>query len=241
MDREVVPVLVKFFSQESHADQFIAGDLRLNRLGYFKKLEGSDGRPDRYEAIAAWYQPHNLSIEFSLFPQLNIRGEDLAGPVSLSFDDYDYLNIYCMSAIVVPETALRQPHFETNEVEAEEIRKAITFDERCIQFGEHAVIIETAAFVRQISKTLGRRFWLRTGLVEYYDDELFHGSFKRDEIPFRKQKRFKYQREFRICLDTGTRDNAPITLNIGKIDAAMKVRTRELNDLFQLRTEPVAA
>jgi hypothetical protein len=159
----------------------------------------------------------------------------------MSFDAYDHLHIYCMSAIVVPEKTIAQPTFDTNEIEVEEIRKALTFDERCLQFGEHAVIVDTRAFVGQLSKALGRRFWLRTGLVEYYDEELFHGSFKRDEIPFRKQKRFKYQREFRICIDTGTLDSAPITLNIGRIEASMKVRSKELNTLFQVRTEPVAA
>ncbi len=241
MSSDVVPVLVKFFSRESHADQFMAGDLYLNRLGYFKKLEGADGRPDRHEAVATWWQPNNLSIEFSLFPNLNITGKDLAGPVSMSFDAYDHLHIYCMSAIVVPEKAMAQPNFETNEIEAEEIRKALTFDERCLKFGEHAVIVDTRAFIGQISKALGRHFRLRTGLVEYYDEELFHGSFRRDEIALRKQKRFKYQREFRICIDTGTLDNEPITLNIGRIEASMKVRSEELNNLFQLRTEPVAA
>ena len=229
-----------FSRGSSHADQFIAGDLYLNRLGYFKKLEGADGRPDPHEAIATWWQPNDLSIEFSRFPKLNITGKDLAGPVSVSFDAYDHLHIYCMSAIVVPEKAMAQPNFETDEIEAEEIKKALAFDKRCLQFGEHAVIVDARVFVHQISKALGRRFWLRTGLVEYYDEELFHGSFKRDEIPFRKQKRFKYQREFRICIDTGMRDNAPITLNIGRIEASMKVRSRELNNLFQLRTELVA-
>jgi hypothetical protein len=51
--------LVKFFSEEQHANQFIAGQLYLNRLSYFKKVEAAseDGRPDANEAVAVWWQP----------------------------------------------------------------------------------------------------------------------------------------------------------------------------------------
>jgi len=78
-------------------------------------------------------------------------------------------------------------------------------------------------------------------LVKYYDDELFHGSFEHNEIPFRKQKRFAYQREFRICIDTGSGGTTPLHLNIGKIEASMKVKSRELNNMFRLTTNSIAA
>jgi hypothetical protein len=104
MSRQMIPYLVKFFSLEAHADQFIAGSLFMNRLSHFKKLEGrDDGRSDANEAVAMWWQPHDISITFSLFPHLNITGKDLAGPVSTSFDFHDHLHIFCMSAVVVPK------------------------------------------------------------------------------------------------------------------------------------------
>jgi hypothetical protein len=242
MSDDVVPVLVKFFAQECHADQFIAGNLRLNRLGYFKKLEGTDGRPDANEAVATWWQPHDISIQFSSFPHLNITSKDLAAPVSTSFDVHDHLHIFCMSSVVVPRTTLAQPSFECSEMEVDEIRKGLTFDRRCLAFGEHSVIVQSIPFIDQLKKAVSaRRHAMTAKLVKYYDDELFHGSFEHNEIPFRKQKRFAYQREFRVCIDTGLRGTTPLHLSIGKIEASMKVKSRDLNNMFRLTTSPIAA
>ena len=55
---------------------------------------------------------------------------------------------------------------------------------------------------------------LRAGLVRYYNDEVFNGEFKLKDVPFRKQRPFDYQREFRICIQTLDRSPAPRTFNI---------------------------
>jgi hypothetical protein len=244
VSRDIVHWLVKFFSKEEHADQFIAGKLYLNRLAYFKELEGNDGRPDADEAVASWWQPHDVSMQLSV-AQLNlttnITSKDLAAPVSTSYLAHDYLHVYCMSAVVVPEKVTTQMSFKCTDAEIEELRKALTFDDRCFQFGGHAVVVHTASFLEQMKKAaLSRRYRLRGRLVKYYDEELFHGSFKWDEIPFRKQKRFKYQREFRVCIDTGTRGSSPLLLDIGKIEHSIRVRSRELNRFFELKKHTAA-
>jgi hypothetical protein len=57
---------IKFFPRECYADQFLAGGLYFNTLGYFKQREDecSDGRMDTTEAVAMWWQPNTLSIKF---------------------------------------------------------------------------------------------------------------------------------------------------------------------------------
>ena len=41
-----------------------------------------------------------------------------------------------------------------------------------------------------------------------------------------KQEKFKWQNEFRIAFDTGTEDDKPVTIKIGKItDIAIKLDT----------------
>jgi hypothetical protein len=56
---------IKFFREEKHADQFMAGELYLNTLAHFKKVESEsdDGRDDPTEAIAMWWQPDDISIK----------------------------------------------------------------------------------------------------------------------------------------------------------------------------------
>jgi hypothetical protein len=63
MSRQMIPYLIKFFSLEAHADQFIADNLFMNRLSHFRKLEGrDDSRSDANEAIAMWWQPHDIIV-----------------------------------------------------------------------------------------------------------------------------------------------------------------------------------
>ena len=240
MSRQVIPYLVKFFSERSHADQFVAGSLFFNRLSYFKKIEGRDGRPDANEAVALWWQPNDISIQFSAVPELNITSKDLAGPVSMSYNYHDYLHIFCMYAISIPDYVFGQPTFECNEDEAASIKKLLTFDERCFQFGEFAVVVHTGSFIERLKTALKGRYACKARAVEYYDERLFHGSFDRNDIPFRKQKRFEYQREFRFCIDTGTKDVTPFILNIGSIeDISRRVQSKQLNSLFEFKSEPV--
>jgi hypothetical protein len=117
--------------------------------------------------------------------------------------------------------------------------RSLTFDDRCFQFGEHAVIVPTMPFLDKVkAAVLDRQYALTAKLVKYYDERLFHGSFKREDVPFSKQKRFEYQKEFRICINNGTRGTAPLTLNIGSIrDISLKMRSRQLNE----RLRPVSA
>jgi len=78
--------------------------------------------------------------------------------------------------------------------------------------------------------------------VTYYDDETFHGEIPPKDIPFRKQKRFSYQHEFRLCIDAPTQQDTPITINIGDLShICAKVEPSQLNSLFKLKLEPVKA
>jgi hypothetical protein len=78
--------------------------------------------------------------------------------------------------------------------------------------------------------------------VEYYDDETFSGAITENDIPFKKQKRFAHQREFRFCVDTGTRQNEPIKIDIGDIsNISEKVDPATLHGRLQLTPDPPAS
>jgi hypothetical protein len=59
MENQCILFLIKFFSEESHAEEFLAGNLYLNRLSYFKRLENRDDvtRRDPNEAVSLGFSP----------------------------------------------------------------------------------------------------------------------------------------------------------------------------------------
>jgi hypothetical protein len=78
--------LMKFFEREDWTDQFIAGHLYLNTLGYFKGMESvsSSDRGDPTEAVSMWIQPHVVVITLQV-PALGLKtaitAKDLAAPI----------------------------------------------------------------------------------------------------------------------------------------------------------------
>jgi hypothetical protein len=245
MAGETIWHLVKFCAEESHADRFVAGDLFMNRLSFFKQLEAEfdDGRPDSTEAVAMWWQPHDFSMTLTVpgIGETTITKADLAGPVSMAFDHHNYFHIFCMYAVHTHGFASVDGKFNCTPEEAEELRRQIRIDERCLRFGKFAVVTPAVPFLAQLKGALQHQCWRGSGkLVRYYDEETFHGEIKIEDIPFSKQKRFSYQQEFRICIEPKTFDRDPVTINIGSIAAiSAKIESLRLSDLLTLKTEPV--
>lgn len=236
---------IKFFTEEIHADQFIAGNLYMNTMSYFKTLENESdsGRPDLTEAIAHWWQPDDILVKFQLpgFGETKISKKDLAAPVSISFDYHNYVHVFCLYAIHTNGFRINDGKIDCTENRVEELRQQLRIDERCQRFGKYAVIIRPDLFLAQVREVLkGREFAYR--LVQYYDETTFHGMIPPRDIPFRKQKRFTYQQEFRICVYPKIVHNSPITINIGNIsNMTGKVLSSQLNSQLVLKTEAVAA
>jgi hypothetical protein len=235
--------LIKFFAEESHADQFLQGELFLNRLSYFKKLESAsaDGRPDAHEAVAMLWQPHDLVIDLNIpgIGKVKITKDDLAAPVSTSFDFHNHLHIFCMYAVQTVGFTLVDGKIDCSAEKAGALQKQLEIDERCLNFGKLAVIVQARPFMDQVTKAATGRYRLRAKSVKYYDETTLHGEIKPEDIPFSKQKRFEHQKEFRICVNTGTTGDSPLTMHIGDIRRiAAKVESSRLNDLLELKLEP---
>lgn len=213
--------LVKFFSEFEHAQQFLNGDLFMRRLSYFRREEDAEGRWDSTEGIWAWLQKQGLQIGMNLpnIGAISITEQDLAAPVGMSLSEPDDLYIFCMYAyyleVALPDDDLRDVYSEDRLAELE---AAMQIDPRCLRFGSHAVVIPWGPFLERIKRAAREQsLRLRAGLVRYYDDEVLNGQFELRDVPFRKQKRFDYQREFRICVQTLDRSPAPRTFNIGSL------------------------
>jgi len=242
---ETTPVIwyfVKFFSDEGHADEFMKGNLHLKRLGYFKKMEQQkdDGRRDSREAISHWWQPNDFVMKLTVpeFGEIEIKNEDLAGPVSMSLDFHENLHIFCLYSIRTIGFEVIDGKIDYAEDEAEILKKQLEVDSRNFEFGRFAVVTPATQFLDRLKLTLQERAqYFKGRLVEYYDDEIFHGAIKPNEIPFWKQKDFSYQNEFRICVNTKTVGDDPLDISIGNIsDICGKIQSDKINDLLSIQS-----
>jgi hypothetical protein len=243
MSAKKIWYFIKFFKEEVHADQFIRGTLYLNRLSFFRSIEEddncTDGRQDKTEALAIWLQPHDLVIEVKMpgVGEAKITKDDLAGPVSISYDHHDNFHIYCLYAVQTTGFGSIGGKLELTESEAAELQKQVAIDERCFKFWPFAVIVPADRFLSHVREPLqGTGHRVRGKLVEYYDDETFHGEITADEIPFKKQKRFSFQKEFRICVDTNTAGTDPLLIDIGEIShfSSAKMPSARVGEVFKL-------
>jgi hypothetical protein len=227
--------LVKFFTEEQHANDFLAGKLFLNRLAYFKNQENecSDGRSDTTEAIKMWLQPYDVKMSLSIqgIGTAEITSKDLAAPVSFANTNANYLHVFCMYAIYTDD-----PLPIDKQRLAQELKRKLSIDDRCMKFGPFAVIVPAYKFLNQMQEQLrAQKYIFQEKLVDYYDDKSFHGEFNDSDVPFKKQVRFAYQREYRIAVAPSLLASTPITIDIGPIDnlSAKKVESSGLNAILQ--------
>ena len=199
---------IKFFEREEWADQFMAGHLYLNTLGYFKGMESGGGadRGDPMEAVAMWLQPHDVIITLrvpDLQLETTITAKDLAAPIHFSSAYHDNLHLLCLTALHSDDVGIEDGKATGTLQEMKRLQQQLRVDPKCFEMGKYAVTIHALAFLRQLREALTRQHIAATGkLVGYYDDAIFHGKMAASEVHFSKQKRFTYQSEFRICFNS---------------------------------------
>lgn len=164
---------IKFFEKEEYAEEFVAGQLYLNTLSYFRRVEelGEGGRQDNAEGLAAWLQPGRTSIKISnpLLSHLSIRSQDLAEPVSIRFDAHDNLHLLCLYAIYINGVKFIGNSFECSPDQLQEIKKQLAIDPRCLGLGKYAVVMPAKSFIDHLKGVItGSPHLLRVvgGLVE---------------------------------------------------------------------------
>jgi hypothetical protein len=241
-------LFIKFFQNGGWAEDFIKGKMYLNRLSVFKKMEAlyqEDGRPDTNEAVAMWWQPHrfHMTLNEPRVGSVQIAEKDLAAPTSMSFEHHDHFHVLCLHSIYTSGLPFADGKFHLEGPgQIDELRKQIRIDPRCFNFGPHAVIINARPFIERFIGVLrqqGRKF--TGGLVRYYDDTTFNGEIPRGRILFHKQKRFEYQREFRVAVEPIILGADPLVVDIGDISQfAGKSSSHKLNELLQVNLDKAA-
>jgi len=232
--------LIKFFKEKVHADHFIDGYLYMNRLSFFKKIENvsDEGRRDDNEAVSHWLQPDNIIVKISVpaIGEIEITGKDLAAPISMQSAYHDNLHIFCMYAMWTDGFELIDGKINYAKEDSQRLKDQVQVDERCLSFGEYAVIVPAVQFIEKVKIALEReKKTSRMRLVDYFDGEKFNGEIDVREIPFKKLDKFSYQKEFRICIDNPTKGDDPHTLCLGNItEISALVKSSEINKLFNI-------
>lgn len=238
--------LVKFFQKEEYADSFLNGNLHLNRLSYFIDLEKKGSgvdlvRPDKYEGVIQLLQPNSdLNMILSV-PKLGIthvlHGNQMAGPLSMTSDYVTNMHVFCMYALKTTYEYNEKGEFNIPDSELEKLQKELMIDERNFQFGEFAVITSGKHFIDKLDEYSSRnKTDIRYSTVKYYDENTFNGDIHEEYAIFYKQKRFEYQNEFRIRINTKTNGKNPLNINIGDISKfSKKIKSSEINNHFKLK------
>ena len=231
---------VKFCEKKEFADDFMKGSLYLNRLSYNKKMEDSDdGRSDKYEAVAAWLQPHDVNLKLTidgLKLATEILPEDLAAPVYWSYNHHDHLHVLCLYAIYTNEFECIDGQVNYSEEKAPELKRQLEVHQDNFKFGQHAVIVPATLFINRVKEAIKNLGYSgKMQLVDYYNPDLFHAEFPENVIPFKKQQRFIYQNEFRIVVNNKTIGDAPLRIEVGDLgDISAKINATNLNSLLKL-------
>ena len=190
--------LMKLGSKE-HMEQFRTGLLYMNTLSYFRDLEADTARGDRFEGVDSILQPKDLGESYidSGIPsigRIDIRREDLGGPITIAKEKTLRCNLFCLYAITKPV-------------------KGSLFPTEHEWFGDSLVLVKNALeFLIRVAKAAKEQKLAIQGVrVEYYDENDYSGQVGR----FKKSSRFAYQNEFRIAIEAGV--DGPFRFEIGDI------------------------
>ena len=185
--------------EREHLEKLRKGEMYMNSLSYFAKLEADGARSDQFEGTDYLTQPSDV-LEFVFNPNikgvepLRITAADLAGPARIALHRTSACNICCFFAIDKP---FDEPMFADKHE----------------WFGSSMMLFtHTPEFLsRVISAAQKQNLPIKAHLVEYYDETKYTGPIG----VFRKRSQYSHQCEYRIQLHTGSTD--PFILNVGDL------------------------
>ena len=151
----------------------------------------------------------------------------------MSFEYHNYFHLFCMTALHTGKFECENGLISLAENEINEYKVQLEWDEDKFEqeFGKFAVVVQPVEFVLRVRKAVERHeYTCNSTLVEYVDSETFDGRVQWQFIPFRKDIKYCWQQEYKIVVDTKTKGNEPLFLEIGDIcDIAAKMPTREIS------------
>jgi hypothetical protein len=202
---------VKFCENQTYAEEFVAGRLYMNPLEYFKRCEHDvdDGRADRFEAAAGWWQPAALST--ILIGNVVLSADELAEPLVVQEHHHDPLNVLCLYAGTTGD-------FERISADnVDRFREHLKIPVRCATMGSKAVLVHNVREFRdRVCGAVKRaRFSLTMGPVHYFDPDTFSGHIQ--HAAFHKRLEYSWQREHRFVMNRRVTVAEAYTLRVGDL------------------------
>ena len=219
----------KAFEAACHADAFMAGRLRANRLSRFRKMENEDPRTDDREGTIT-LQSDNTAKVVLIPHNAPENAIEIHGPGSMRVSTVDDLCVLCMYA------ALFHPD-DKRDMSAEARRRSLAVPEVYSKFGDHAVLVhDPGEFIRRFTAyTRDSHYSYCRRAVQYYDPDVFdiNDLSEQIDIAFHKSQAYAEEREYRFAVDTNTTGTDAITLDIGPLhDIAIRIDTADLNQVI---------
>ncbi len=236
------PFFVKVLEQSAYAKSLMGGQIYANPLAHFRNIENV-ARSDEYEGAFLLDTP---DMRMSLWPtdpvirsqlgDVNLRRQDLAGPLALFPNNYKRFNVFSMYAKTVDDGDF--PNTGTDHLH--ELKKLFEVPASLTKFGKHAVVIhKPGVFVERVKDAaISAGYDFRCGTVEYANPRDGWGTLDPFDPKgiFRKRESYAVESEYRLVFGRPLYNDAPITLQIGDIsDIAYPADVSTINNGIEVR------
>ena len=222
--------LIKIFQNKSYLDDFLDGNLYMNRISYFRnnKKYPNDDKYDANEGIIGWFQPDKMKV---FIAGHEIPSSDIIEPIKTKNNKISNTPIFCLYSIN------NRDFGDINANNIKEFQKHMILNNKVHSLGEFCVIVtRTKPFLDRVNEA-SQNLNLKTisKLVNYYDPKIFHGSFNSYDPIFMKQNNYLHQNEFRIAIISEINGNDAYIFKIGNIrDICHVCDTKDINKIIKL-------
>lgn len=208
--------LYKILSKE-YVDDFIAGNLYMNTINFFRQIEGNAAQGDPLEGICGSIRKDQLK-QFGINFDENLT-EAIIGNVSLISDYYGLNNLFCLYRLLIDDEK------KTVECPKDELRK---FNDQGANDKVVIRIKDTDEFLNRLSAAV--EDGIHAHEIEYgiFGGVTYSNAWSNADGPgtrsaFHKELKYEYQSEWRLCL-----------LRSALIDQAFIFSIGDLSDITEI-------
>lgn len=198
-----VKCLIKIFEKEEYRDSFLKGNLYMNKLGFFKKIENNERdlgkRFDDLEGITGYMQPSRAKITMQYGQEIKS-----ISPIIFRNNISDHISVFCVFG------------YKPNSSQ-------ITED--FLKLGKFAVIIvNPLEFLLRFNRYIDEKELVGgSRFIRYQDYNFFHRhKISALDAPYFKDQSYSHQSEYRFCIypelsTAETNSHSATTICIGDI------------------------
>ena len=227
--------LIKYFGKKKYAELFMRGKIYMNYLGYFwDPLNGYAEQHDIHEGIVLATNRSQID---------GVLGEYLVCDPMFRAEGYKYCNLACFYRIDIEAFPVQNRNFLLHWQDYANMK----------EFGEWVVIIKDVdELMRRVDEAVQiEKFKYCAGDVSYYRDIKpdVHSMILQADLPidlhnmsdgqkfdsFYKTYKYQNQKEWRISLYRGLKEECSYTLNVGNLDdIACLTNIQDMSDHFSM-------